>query len=257
VYRYTRGDSTRFDALAAELVSEKPDLIFAGIQASAVAAKKATRDIPIVFAFVADPAGSGLVASLARPGGNATGLAGASVEMSTKRLELLKEIRPRLRNAALIVARGALGDQTRREIERAARPMGVKVNAIAVGNQAELEKALSSLAGMKAEGLLFLAGGMMARNLIAKRVADLRLPAVYSVSEMIVSGGLLSYGADLMEHYRHAAEYVDRILKGAKPADLPVELPRTFELAVNLKTARAQGIEIPQSVLIRATRVIE
>jgi len=257
VYRYTRGDASRFDALASELVAEKPDLVYAGIEAAAVAVKRATRDIPIVFGFVNDPVGSGLVASLARPGGNATGLASNSFELNNKRLELLREVRPQLRVVAWIGGRGLEGDRSRREIERAARLLGTKVDSTAVGNQSEMEKALSSLAGKKVDGLLFLAGGILGRNVIVDRVAALRLPAVYAISELVESGGLMSYGADLAGNYRYAATYVDRILKGAKPADLPVELPTTYELVVNLRAAKEQGIAIPQSVLLRATRVIE
>jgi ABC-type uncharacterized transport system substrate-binding protein len=259
LYRYARGDSTRFEALAAELVAQKPDLLFSGTQGGALALKKATRDIPVVFGFVADPVGSGLVASLARPGGNVTGLTGTSVEMRAKGLELLKEIRPQLRVVAVVVTRTGNGERTFGEIEQAARPLGIKVEPVwvAVAAQEELDTALASLAGKHFDGLLFQTGGMLARGKVAARMTELKLPAIYSLSEIVVSGGLMSYGVDLADNYRRAAGYADRILKGAKPADLPVEQPEKFDLVVNLKAARAQGITIPQSILLRATRVIE
>lgn len=258
VYRYTRGDSTRFKALASELVSEKPDLIFAGTQTAALAVKSATREIPIVFAFVTDPVGSGLVASLARPGGNATGLSGTSIEMTTKGLELLKEIHPQLRRVAIWVPRGEFWQQMVGEMEQAARPRGIQIEAVVVGNQDEMEKSLQSVAGKRVDGAMFHATGMMvARQRIAARMAELRLPAIYPFSEIVAAGGLISYGVEIADNYRRAAGYVDRILKGAKPADLPVEQPSTFELVVNRKAAHALGIKIPQSVLLRATSVIE
>jgi len=252
VYRYTRGDSTRFEPLAIELVAEKPDLIYAGTQAAALAVKKATREIPIVFALASDPVASGLAASLAKPGGNATGLTGTGIDMRTKTLELLKEVRPQMRSVALLVSRGLLGQETINDIEPAARRMGITLETIVVANQDELEKALRSLAGKKVDGVVFQAAGMMARNKIAARLAELRLPAVYSFSEIVDSGGLLSYGADITGNYRRAAIYVDRILKGAKPADLPVEQPMTYELAVNVKTAHLGHFwrRVPHSVRI-------
>ena len=255
VYRYTRGDSTRFEALAAELVAEKPDLLYGGTVSAALAFKKATRDIPIVFGYVPDPVGSGLVASLAHPGGNITGLTSAGVEMRVKTLELLREIRPNLRVVAVIVNRASRNVAT--EIEHAARPLGIKVEPIEAPTEAELDKALQQLSGKRHDGVIFLAGGVLARRRVADRMAELRLPAVYTISELVVSGGLISYGADLEGNYRHAATFVDRILRGAKPADLPVELPTTFELVVNLKAARALGLEIPRPVLLRATQIIE
>ena len=257
IYRYTLGDSTRFDALAAELVAEKPELIFAGIQPAALAVKRATREIPIVFAFVLEPVASGLVASLARPGGNATGLSAESVETRTKTLEVLHEIRPQLRRIAVTTGRGDLGRQILTDVERAARSRGIDVHPLVIGNADELEKALQALAGIRVDGVLFLAAAMLSRRKIAERMAELRLPTVYGLSETVVSGGLASYGVEIADNYRRAARYADRILKGAKPAELPVEQPATFELVVNLKAAREQGIKIPQSVLVRATRVIE
>lgn len=254
-YRYAGGDATRSDALAAELVAERPDLIFAGVHSAAIAAKKATREIPIVFAFVTDPVGSGLVASLARPGGNVTGLSGTSRAMRAKGLELLREIRPQLRVVAVVIPRN--GEQTFKEIEHSAQALGIKVEPVWSPSREELDIALASLAGKRFDGVMFQTGGMLAREKIAARMTELKLPAIYPLSEIVVSGGLLSYGVDLADNYRRAAGYADRILKGARPADLPVEQPAKFDLVVNLKAARAQGIKIPQSILLGATRVIE
>ena len=257
IYRYTRGDSTRFDALAAELVAEKPDLIFAGSQSAAVSAKRATREIPIVFGMAVEPVTSGLVANLARPGGNATGLTGISVETRAKTLELLREIRPQARQVAVVIAPGEIGRQTLMHIEQAARSVGIEVRPLFVGNPVELDKSLQALADTRPDGVLFLGTGMTSRQKVTRRMTELKLPAIYFLSEMVVAGGLASYGAELSDNFRRAANFADRILKGAKPADLPVEQPTKFELFVNQKTAREQGIKIPQSVLLRATKVIE
>jgi len=257
IYRYARGDSSRFDALAAELVAEKPDVIFASTQSAALAVKRATREIPIVFALVNEPVETGLVASLARPGGNATGLTGASVETRTKTLELLREIVPKLRRIAVLVSPGELGKQDLRSVGLAARTMHIEVDAMVVGNQDELNKALQWLGGKRPDGVLLLVTGVITRGDVAKRMTELRLPAIYPISEWVRAGGLISYGVELSDNFRRAAEYVDRILKGTKPGDLPVQQPTVFELAVNLKTARAQGLTIPQSVLLRATTLIE
>jgi putative ABC transport system substrate-binding protein len=257
IYRYARGDSSRFDALAAELVAEKPDVIFASTQSAALAVKRATREIPMVFALVNEPVETGLVASLARPGGNATGLTGASVETRTKTLELLREIVPKLRRIAVLVSPGELGKQDLRSVGLAARTMHIEVDAMVVGNQDELNKALQWLGGKRPDGVLLLVTGVITRGDVAKRMTELRLPAIYPISEWVRAGGPISYGVELSDNFRRAAEYVDRILKGTKPGDLPVQQPTVFELAVNLKTARAQGITIPQSVLLRATTLID
>jgi putative ABC transport system substrate-binding protein len=257
IYRYTGGDSSRFDALAAELVAEKPDLIFTGTQSAALAAKRATREIPIVFAMAVEPITSGLVASLAKPGGNATGLTSIGVETRTKTLELLRDIRPQTRHVAVVIAPGEVGQQTLMHIEHAARARGIEVHPLVVADPDDLEKALQTLADTRVDGVLFLGTGMTSRQKVTRRMTELKLPAIYEVSEMVVAGGLASYGAELVDNYRRAAKYADRILNGAKPADLPVEQPTKFELLVNLKAAREQGIKIPQSVLVRATRVIE
>jgi putative ABC transport system substrate-binding protein len=256
-YRYTRGNPRRFDELAQELVAEKPDLLFAGTGAAALAAKRATRDVPIVFAFALDPVESGLVASLAKPGGNATGLTGNSLELRTKLLELLKEVRPRLRRVAVVVARTGLGQEVYGHTARAASAMGIELRAIEMDTAVDVVKAFDIVAQMKPDAVIWQAPVMLSRQNVAQHAADLQVPTIYSVSEVVEAGGLMSYGVDVADNYRRAAAYVDRILKGDKPADLPVEQPTKFDLVVNLKAARAQGIKIPQSILVRATRVIE
>lgn len=257
VYRYTRGDPTRFDALAAELVAEKPDLIFAASQGASVAAKRATRDIPIVFGFVADPVGAGLVASLAKPGGNVTGLSNLAIEVSSKYLELLREVQPATRRVAVLLPKEGSARSTE-AFERASRALGIEVDLVRIGDAREFGKAFELMARKRPDGVVVAAGVLLsARRQVTERLASLRVPAIYLVTEFVSDGGLMSYSAELVDNLRRAAGYVDRILKGAKPADLPVEQPRSFELVINLKAAREQGIKIPQSLLIRATRVIE
>lgn len=256
VYRHTRGDWRRFPALAAELVAEKPDLIFAGTQTAALAVRRASNTIPIVFAYVPDPVGSGLVASLARPGGNATGLTSLGTELSVKHLELLKEIQPHLQRVAAVVGETPLGQEHLDVLAPAARAIGVGIEAIRYPASNAVDGALDLVTRTRPDGVLMYTG-VLERRKIAAHMAKLRLPAVYGVSEMVAAGGLISYGAELGDNYRRAAEYVDKILKGAKPADLPVQRQVTFELVVNLKAAREQGIKIPQSILVRADRVIE
>lgn len=256
VYRYSRGDPKRFPALAAELVAEKPDLIFAGTQSAAVAVRRSTKTIPIVFAYATDPEGGGLVASLAHPGGNATGLASLGRDISVKHIELLKEIQPQLRRAAVAVSATPLGQEQLDLLESVARAIGVGLEAIRYSAAGDIDRVLDAVARSRPDGVLMYVGSVERRKVVA-HMAKLRLPVVYPISEMVSVGGLISYGAELGDNYRRAAEYVDKILKGAKPADLPVQRPVTFELVVNLKAAREQGIRIPQSILVRADRVIE
>lgn len=257
VYRYTRGDPTRFGALAAELVAEQPDLIYASTPGAAVAAKRATRDIPIVFGFVGDPVGQGLVASLAKPGGNATGMASLANEVSSKYLELLREVRPQLRRAAVLLASDVTAPTIDR-YERAGRTLGIELEFVRIGEPKEFSQAFESIARKRPEGVVVAAVALVTeRRQVTERIASLRIPAIYVITEFVSDGGLMSYSAELSDNLRRAAGYVDRILKGAKPADLPVEQPRSFELVVNLKAAKAQGITIPQALLIRATRTIE
>lgn len=257
--RYTRGDFTRFDALAAELVAEKPDVIYASTSPAALAAKRATRDIPIVFGYVGDPVELGLVASLSHPGGNVTGMASLGIELSAKYLELLKEIQPALRRVSVLAPVGIRTSSTLKHIARAGQSAGVKVVPIEIAGIAEIDTAFKALASTRPDSVVVLAAGglIVEAKQIAERMTRLRIPAVYNLPEMVAAGGLMSYGADLADNLRQAAGYVDRILKGAKPADLPVEQPTKFELVINLRAAKAIGIAIPRSMLVRATRVIE
>jgi putative tryptophan/tyrosine transport system substrate-binding protein len=226
-------------------------------------AKKATQSIPIVFAGASDPVGSGLVASLARPGGNVTGLSLVpGLEMSGKQLELLKEALPKLTSVAVLADAANLptaGFLT--EAELAARSLGVQLNVRKVRDANELDSALSAIKKGRADALLVIASPMLNdtpnRNRIITFAASNRLPGMYPYSEFVVAGGLLSYGPNLPDLFRRAATHVDKILKGAKPAELPVEAPTKFELVINLKTAKQIGLTIPQSVLYRADKVIK
>jgi putative tryptophan/tyrosine transport system substrate-binding protein len=257
VYRYTRGDSARFDPLAAELVAEKPDLFFAATDRAAAAAKRVTASIPIVFAYVTDPVSSGLVASLARPGGNATGLSSLFAETSVKHLELLKELQPRLRRVTVVALATPLGQRAMKATRERAQSMGAEVHTVSYAGTGKPDEVLEEVAGSRADGVLFLNSPFIERRKFTESIAKLRVPAVYGASEMVEAGGLVAYGAERGDNFRRAADYVDRILKGAKPGDLPVQQPQVFELAVNLKAARELGIAIPHSVLLRATKIIE
>ncbi len=258
--RYAGWVWDRLPVLAADLVRRRVDVLVAsGGSATALAAKEATRTIPIVFT-TADPVGSGLVASLAWPGGNITGVNILTVELNVKRLQLLKEAVPGvIRIAVLVNPTSATSGRAVKDMEGAAGSLGVRLLVQQVRDQTELANAFSNLARGRADALavmndpLFLAE----REGIVSLAAKNRLPAVYEFREFVDTGGLMSYGASIVEMYRRAAVYVDRILKGAKPGDLPVEQPTKFELVVNLKTAKALGLTIPQSVLIRADEVIQ
>ena len=256
VFRYTRGDQSKFHALAVELVAEKPDLLFAGTQVAAEALRRATRTIPIVFAFVGDPVTSGLVASFARPGGNATGLTGVGPDLLAKLVELLHEIAPKANHLTAVIGIN-LEEMQLAAVQSAAKKLGLVITVARVKEAAAAEKLVQAFEAKPPEAVLFVYTPVLMRDVLMERMTKLRVPAVYTVPLMVEAGGLASYGADLADNFRRAAEYADRILRGAKPADLPVQQPTKFELAVNLKTARAQGITIPQTVLLRATRIIE
>jgi putative ABC transport system substrate-binding protein len=254
-------DGSRGSERYAELVRRKVDVIFAGSTRSAVEAKRATQTIPIVFAGASDPVGSGLVASLSRPGGNLTGLSLVpGLEMSGKQLELLKEALTKVTAVAVLADAANLptaGFLT--ETERAARSLGVRLQVQKVQDAKELDEALSAIKKGRIDALLVIASPTLNsnRNRIVSFAAKSRLPAMYPYSEFIDAGGLMSYGPNLPDLFRRAATYVDKILKGAKPADLPVEAPTKFELVINLKTAKQIGLTIPQSVLYRADKVIK
>jgi putative tryptophan/tyrosine transport system substrate-binding protein len=263
-YRNAEGKPERLPALAAELVALKVDVIFAGGGTlPALAAKHATRTLPIVFADAADPVTSGLVTSLARPGGNVTGLYALAAELVSKRLELLKQAVPGVSRVAVLWQPGALPERTtmdmRKDAEVAARALGVQLQFLEVRGPADFDRAFSDMTKARAGALTVLPGTIFLseRKRLVGLAARNRLPAVYLARESVDAGGLMSYAPNIADLFRRAATYVDKILKGAKPADLPVEQPTKFELVINLKTAKALGLTIPPSLLQRADEVLQ
>jgi putative ABC transport system substrate-binding protein len=258
-WRYTGGKLDRYPALAAELVRLKVDIIVSGGPTTTGFLKEATTTIPIVMGFDTDPVGNGLVASLARPGGNITGLSVLSPELGGKRLELLKEIVPKLSRVAVLGSSTLPGNaQTLRETELAAGALGVKLQYVDVLSPKDIEAGFRRTVKGRADAVLALGNPVL--NAHRTQVADLavksRLPAMYYAAEFVEAGGLMFYGVDFPDLFRRAATYVDKILKGAKPAELPVEQPKKFEFIVNLKAAKQIGLTIPPNVLARADRVI-
>ncbi len=262
-YRDVEGKYERLPALAAELVALKVDVILAAGTPQPLAAKQATRTIPIVFAGAADPVGSGLVTSLARPGGNVTGLSLLSPELVGKCLELLKQAVPGVSRVAVLWQPGGSGERTEKDMlkgaEVAGRALGVRLQFVEARGPADFDRAFSDMTRARAGALTVLASNMILgeRRRLANLAAKNRLAAVYPLREFVDAGGLMAYGPDLVDVFRRAATYVDKILKGAKPADLPVEQPTRFELVINLKTAKALGLQIPPTLLTRADEVIE
>ena len=259
-YRWTEGSVERLPELAAELARLKVDLMFTWATPATVAAMRATAKIPIVMVGIADPVGSGLVASLPRPGGNVTGVSNLSSDLSGKLVELLVQIVPGAsRIAALRNVSNPSSALQLKQTEAGARAMGLHLSLVDVRGPLEFETAFATIAKARAEGVIVFSDPVFLTE--SKRIADLamksRMPTIFARSENVDAGGLVSYGPTLVEQTRHATGYVDRILKGAKPADLPVELPTRLELAVNVRTARALGITIPPSILVRADKVIE
>ncbi len=257
--RYAEGRYDRLPDLAAELVALKPDVIFAGAVNSAQAAKRATTTIPIVMETLGDAVSTGLVTNLARPGGNITGVSGFAPELSAKRLELLREILPSAARVALLANLSNPGSPgIIRATESAARQMRVQIRVVDVRRPTELDNAFDTMARQRSEALVVVADPMIfgERRRIIELAARHRLPAVYEVRLFADDGGLLSYGPGSVERFQRAAVYVDRILKGARPGDLPIERPSTFELVVNLKTAKALGIKFLPAFLLRADHVI-
>ena len=261
--RSGEGKAERYPALAAELVALKVDVILAGSTPAALAAQQATRTLPIVFANAGDPVGSGLVTSLARPGGNVTGLSLLGPERVGKCLEYLKHAVPGVSRVAVLWQPGGHGGRTEedmlKEAESAARALAVQLQFVEARSPADFDRAFSEMTKARAEALMVLTGAMFfaERGRIVELAARIRLPAVYAWREAVEAGGLMSYGPHAADLYRRAAAYVDKILKGAKPGDLPVEQPTKFELVINLRTAKALGIAIPQSLLGRADEVIQ
>ena len=259
-YRWGAGQIERYRAFAEELVALAPDVILGNGTATVRALQQATRTVPIVFANVTDPVGSGLVASLARPGANTTGFTAQEMGFSGKWLELLKAIAPQLtrvavmRDSAIASQVGLLG-----AMQSAAPTLGVELRPVEVHEPDEIKRAITDFAREPRGGLVVAAGAraVLHQDLIVRLAAQNRLPAVYPFRTFVTGGGLLSYGPDTIDVYRQAADYVDRILKGEKPADLPVQAPTKYELVINLKTAKALGLDVPAMLLARADEVIE
>ena len=258
-WRFAKGKRKRFHKLAAELVKLKVDIIFTGGTVGTRAAKKATRTIPIVMGNVGDPVGRGLIASLARPGGNITGLTSSNSDLAGKRLELLKEAFPKVTRVAVLWDSSRRGNDSHyKGTEAAAGAMGVQLQSVEVRPPYDFENAFRAAVKGRAEALIVTGAGMRKhRARIVELAANKSLPGMYSNLQHVTSGGLMSYAVNRVDLYRRAATYVDKILKGRKPADLPVERPTKFEFAINLKTAKALGLTIPPEVLYRATKVIK
>ena len=258
--RWAAGDADRYRKSATELVALMPDVILATGTSAVAPLQQATRTVPIVFVQVIDPVGAGLVASLARPGGNATGFTLFEYGMSGKWLELLKEIAPRVTRAAVLRdPASAPGIGQFAAIQAVAPSLGVELSPVDVRDAGEIERAVTAFARSPNGGLIVTASPSAAvhRELIITLAARHKLPAVYPFRYFVTGGGLISYGPDIVDQYRRAAGYVDRILKGEKPADLPVQAPTKYELVINLKTAKALGLTVPPTLLARADEVIE
>jgi putative ABC transport system substrate-binding protein len=257
-YRWSAGDAGRLHKDAAELVALGPDVVLAGVGATIPALQQASRTVPIVFAQGLDPVGAGFVESLARPGGNATGFTQFEYSLSGKWLELLKELAPRVTRVAVLREPGPAGVGQWTIIQAVASSLGVELSPVNL-RDAEIEHAAIAFARGSNGGLIVVvsAASLIHRELIVALAARHQLPAVYPYSFFVAAGGLISYGPNLVDQYRRAAGYVDRILKGEKPADLPVQAPTKYELAINLKTAKALGLTVPDTLLARADEVIE
>jgi ABC-type uncharacterized transport system substrate-binding protein len=259
-WRYAEGKLDRISALVTELVRLKVDVIVTSGPSVTRAAKEATVTIPIVMTFDSDPVGDGFVASLARPGGNITGLSTLAPELSGKRLEILRDVVPKLSRVAVLGTSTAPGHaQMIREIELAAKAFGVKLQTLDVLDSKDIETGFRAASKGRAEALLTLAGGILSsqRAQIAELAVKNRLPAIYHQSLFVEAGGLMFYGVNILDLDRRAATYVDKILKGRTPADLPVEQPMKFEFIINLKAAKQIGLTIPPNVLVRADKVIK
>jgi putative ABC transport system substrate-binding protein len=258
--RFAAARADQFQVLAKELVAQQPDVILAHSPPIAAALQRESRAIPIVFVSVSDPIGSGFVASLARPGGNLTGLLNFEAGITGKWLAMLKEIAPRLTRAALVAnPKTTAYDYFLRAAEAAAASLAIELVPSRVETAADIERAIVAFARVPDGGLLLPPDGTgsLNRELIIALAARHRLPSVYAIRGFVAAGGLMSYGTDQAEIFRQAAFYVDRILRGAKPADLPVQAPTKYETSLNLKTAKALGLDVPPSLLVRADEIIE
>jgi putative tryptophan/tyrosine transport system substrate-binding protein len=257
-YRWSAGDAERTREYAAELVALAPDVILAGNTSTVGPLQQATPIVPIIFAGVVDPVGAGFVHSLARPGGNTTGFTQFEYGISGKWLELLKEVAPRVTQAAMLREVTIAGMGEFAAIQAVAPSLGVEVRPLGSRDAGEIEQGIAAFAGSPNGGLIVASGAPIRhRELIISLAARHRLPAIYPYRFFVTIGGLVSYGPDRVDPFRRAAAYVDRILKGEKPGNLPVQAPNTYELVINLKTAKSIGLTIPPSLLARADEVIE
>jgi putative ABC transport system substrate-binding protein len=258
--RWTGGEVERLRKYAAELATLAPDVIVTGGASYVAALQQATRTVPIVFAAATDPVAGGLVQSLARPGGNATGFTSADYGMSPKWLELLKDMAPRITRAAVLYDAGnPVGLAQFASIQAAAPSFGVELISVGLRDAGEIERAVAAFARPAGSGLIVTrtVEATIHRKLIIALAAEHHLPAVYPLRHFVAAGGLISYGPDYIDQYRQAAHYVDRIFKGEKPADLPVQTPTKYQLVINLKAAKALGLDVPPTLLARADEVIE
>ena len=255
--RFADGHLDRLPALAADLVQQKVDVIVALGGAHARAAKQATATVPIVFASLSDPIGQGLTASFARPGGNITGISTMGADVSAKRLQLLKEAFPKISRVAVFVAPDSAAGQIT-EVQRGAKVLGIEVLLSELQRLEEFEQRSAQLRKWRADSMLVLESNrnFFNRKLLVELAAKMRLPALFGSKQYADAGGLMSYGANYEAQYRYAATFVSKILKGAKPADLPVEQATEFELAINMKTAKTLGFKFPNSILAQVTKVI-
>jgi ABC-type uncharacterized transport system substrate-binding protein len=258
-YRWAEGLTERFAEIAAEFVRLKVDVIVTSGAGPVIAAKQATSSIPIIFTVASDPVATGLVAALARPGGNVTGMSYQGPDLATKRLELLREVIPGLRRLAVMAsgsARGAMEEM--REVQAGALSLGWEVSSLVIRRAEEIAPAYATIEG-RAEALLVCADPLVNTNRvqITALALESRLPTIFGERENVQAGGLMSYGPSLPDLFRRAADHVDKVLRGVKPADIPVEQPTKFELVINLKTAKALGLDVPATLLARADEVIE
>jgi len=258
-YRWSVGNQARLQRDAAELIALNPEVILAGVGATIATLLQATRTVPIVFAQGIDPVGNSYVESLARPGGNSTGFMQFEYSLSGKWLELLKEVAPPVVRVAVLREPGVAGIGQWAIIQAVAQSLGLELKPIELNAPEQIERAIATFARSPNGGLIIVvsAAALHHRELIISLAARHRLPAVYAYRIFVTDGGLISYGADIAGQYRRAAGYVDRILKGEKPGDLPVQGPTKYDLVVNLKTAKALGLDVPDSLLARADEVIE
>jgi putative ABC transport system substrate-binding protein len=258
--RYADGVAQVVPGLAAELVATRPDLLLANADQGVRPLAQRTTTIPIVFAVAQDPIGTGLVVSLRQPGGNVTGLTNMATELSAKRLQLLKEAFPRVAHVALLFEPDNVGSVSQaKEIEAAAPRLGMRVTPIELRQLADIEPAFTRATALGAQAYLVAAGGTAnsRRQAIVDRIIRLKVPSMYADSLFVEAGGLMSYSVSFPDNFRRAATYVDKILNGAKPGDLPIQLPTKFELVVNMKTAKAIGVTFKETFMVGVDRVIE